>query len=212
LLLLPSTLAVASAFAVLLLQSATLHGGLPEDATPPRGCATQTVETVEHLRGQLQKLRFVLNQAAGDGIYLTVDTTHNRLQIRRGDRVVREAVCATGSGKVLLGDKNQVWEFGTPVRAFRVERKVTRPIWKKPEWAFVEVGRKAPVLPWEFDRLDTETLGPYALELGDGFEIHGTLYPNLLGRHITHGCVRLDDEDLEAVFTMTEPGTRVLIY
>ena len=74
-------------------------------------------------------------------------------------------------------------------------------LWLSDGWAGIqERGTKAPVLPWEFDRLDPATLGDYALELGDGYEIHGTLYPSLLGRHITHGCVRLNDADLEAVF------------
>ena len=86
------------------------------------------------------------------------------------------------------------------------------PIWKKPEWAFVEEGRRPPVLPWEFDRLDPVTLGDYALELGDGFEIHGTLYPELLGRHITHGCIRLGDVDLKAVFDSVPAGARVFAY
>ena len=56
------------------------------------------------------------------------------------------------------------------------------------------------------------TLGDYALELGDGYEIHGTLYPTLLGRSITHGCIRLNDEDLAVTFELIDTGNRVYIY
>ena len=40
-------------------------------------------------------------------------------------------------------------------------------------------------------------LGDYALALGDGYLIHGTIYKRFLGMPVTHGCVRLNDEDLE---------------
>jgi L,D-transpeptidase ErfK/SrfK len=55
-------------------------------------------------------------------------------------------------------------------------------------------------------------LGAYALELGDGYEIHGTLYPTLLGRNITHGCIRLNDEDLALTYQLINTGNRVYIY
>lgn len=168
--------------------------------------------SVQDLQARVTALQGRLDSLASRSCYLVVDTVHNRLEVRRGREVLREATCATGSGGVLIGPRGRVWRFTTPVRVFRVNRKVADPIWQKPEWAFVEAGRAAPVLPWEFDRLDGATLGDYALELGDGFEIHGTLYPGLLGRHITHGCIRLDDEDLAAVYELAAPGTPVYVY
>jgi L,D-transpeptidase YbiS len=112
----------------------------------------------------------------------------------------------------LYGPKGKLWRFETPRRVFSIQRKVRDPVWAKPEWAFVEIGESQPVLPWAFKRLDVTTLGAYALELGNGFEIHGTLYPALLGRHVTHGCIRLDDEDLETVYSSTEEGVLVYVY
>ena len=38
-------------------------------------------------------------------------------------------------------------------------------------------------------------MGDYALGIGSGYFIHGTLYKRLLGRNVSHGCVRLGDED-----------------
>jgi L,D-transpeptidase YbiS len=123
-----------------------------------------------------------------------------------------DASCATGSGKVLLGPKRKTWSFDTPRGVYTIQRKVVDPIWAKPEWAFVELGESAPVLPWSFSRLDPLTLGKFALELGDGYEIHGTLYPHLIGRHITHGCIRLNDPDLRSAFETTDTGNKVYIY
>jgi len=124
-----------------------------------------------------------------------------------------DATCATGSGKILLGEKrNATWHFKTPKRVFQVKKKVKNPIWKKPVWAFVEKNEEAPALPWEFNRLDGTTLGDFALELQDSYAIHGTLYPNLLGRSITHGCVRLNAEDLTQAFQVASVGTKVYVF
>ena len=42
--------------------------------------------------------------------------------------------------------------------------------------------------------------------------IHGTLYTRLLGRNVTHGCIRLGKEDLRAVWAAAPIGTPVYIY
>jgi lipoprotein-anchoring transpeptidase ErfK/SrfK len=55
-------------------------------------------------------------------------------------------------------------------------------------------------------------LGEYALELGDGYLIHGTLYKRMLGMPVTHGCVRLGDEDLRVVYRNLQIGSKVFIY
>ncbi|MGE4587261.1 MAG: L,D-transpeptidase, partial [Mangrovibacterium sp.] len=55
-------------------------------------------------------------------------------------------------------------------------------------------------------------LGEYALSLGDGYLIHGTLYQRFLGLPVTHGCIRMNDGDLETVFKTLPVGARVFIY
>jgi L,D-transpeptidase YbiS len=91
-----------------------------------------------------------------------------------------------------------------------VIRKAEDPVWTKPDWAFVEEGKAVPD-KWS-ERRDYDTLGDYALYLGDGYMIHGTLYQRYLGRAITHGCIRLGDEDLERVYRSAPVGTPVLIF
>ena len=55
-------------------------------------------------------------------------------------------------------------------------------------------------------------MGDYALGIGRGYFLHGTLYKRLLGRNVSHGCVRLGDEDLEFLFKTATLGTKVIIY
>jgi hypothetical protein len=70
--------------------------------------------------------------------------------------------------------------------------KLANPVWRKPDWAFVEEGEPIPKDPG--DRLEYGSLGEYALYFGNGYMIHGTLYERLLGRPVSHGCVRLGRE------------------
>jgi len=55
-------------------------------------------------------------------------------------------------------------------------------------------------------------LGDYALSLGQGYLLHGTLYKRFLGLPVTHGCIRLNDEDLEVIYKNLDYGSKVYIY
>lgn len=54
-------------------------------------------------------------------------------------------------------------------------------------------------------------LGPYALYLGDGYLLHGTRDQTSVGTAVTHGCVRLRDEDISWLYHNVDVGTPVLI-
>jgi hypothetical protein len=55
-------------------------------------------------------------------------------------------------------------------------------------------------------------LGTHRLLLGDGYALHGTNKPETVGRSVSHGCVRLRNEDIAKLFEMVEVGTAVYIY
>ena len=55
-------------------------------------------------------------------------------------------------------------------------------------------------------------LGSYRLNMGDGYAIHGTNQPQTVGRAVSHGCVRLRNEDIAKLYAMVEVGTPVYIY
>lgn len=146
------------------------------------------------------------------GLYIVIDTAANRLYLKEGSKVVREAVVSCGSGVVLEepGGKKRSWVFDTPRGEFAVKSKITNPYWVKPDWAFIEEGEAIPKVME--DRIESGTLGDYALGFGQGYFIHGTLYTRLLGRNVTHGCVRVGDEDLKAVFKAVPVGAKIYIY
>ena len=55
-------------------------------------------------------------------------------------------------------------------------------------------------------------LGTFRLNLGDGYALHGTDDPQSIGRSVSHGCVRLRNEDIETLFNIVPVGTPVYIY
>jgi len=120
-------------------------------------------------------------------------------------------VASAGTGAVLIDEASgRKWIFETPRGVRVVQRKKKNPCWTRPDWDFVENGEP---LPKNFsERVDCAALGDYALYLGDGYMIHGTLYERSLGLSVTHGCVRLGAKDLEAVWKAAPVGTKVYLY
>lgn len=55
-------------------------------------------------------------------------------------------------------------------------------------------------------------LGTRRLVLGDGYALHGTNLPESIGQAVSHGCVRLRNEDIERLYDMVAVGTPVYIY
>ena len=55
-------------------------------------------------------------------------------------------------------------------------------------------------------------LGTHRLNLGDGYALHGTDAPGSIGHAVSHGCVRLRNEDIDYLYSVVAPGTPVFIY
>lgn len=56
------------------------------------------------------------------------------------------------------------------------------------------------------------TLGGHRLNMGDGYALHGTDEPNSVGKAVSHGCVRLRNEDIAYLYSVVPVGTPVFIY
>jgi len=163
------------------------------------------------IKSQNQFLKKRIHDITPYGQYIVIDSGRNKLFLKDGSRVIHEAVISCGSGAVLRDPENaRRWVFDTPRGFFTVQTKYIAPVWTKPDWAFIEEGEKIPGTLQ--GRMEPGMLGDYALGFGNGYYIHGTLYTRLLGRNVTHGCIRVGDEDLRTVFTATDIGTKIFIF
>jgi L,D-transpeptidase catalytic domain len=59
-----------------------------------------------------------------------------------------------------------------------------------------------------------DALGPYKLDMGNGYLIHGTHIYNedSIGDAVSHGCVRMNNGDLDRLYHLVETGVPVFIY
>jgi len=55
-------------------------------------------------------------------------------------------------------------------------------------------------------------LGTHRLNMGDGYAIHGTNKPETIGQAVSHGCIRMRNEDIGRLYSMVPVGTPVYIY
>ncbi len=55
-------------------------------------------------------------------------------------------------------------------------------------------------------------LGTHRLNMGNGYAMHGTNRPETVGRAVSHGCVRLRNEEIAKLYAMVPVGTPVYIY
>ncbi|HUG40126.1 MAG TPA: L,D-transpeptidase [Longimicrobiales bacterium] len=148
--------------------------------------------------------------------YVVIHLADNRLSLVEGAKVLWSAPVATGTGFRLEGG-GQSWEFETPRGLFRVERKEKDPVWIMPDWAFIERGQRVPPQDSPLRRR-RGVLGSTALYISHDLAIHGTDDPALVldpdpdARRVSHGCIRMTDEDARRLFHDVDVGTLVLIY
>lgn len=154
----------------------------------------------------------VLEKLAPKGPFIIIDRVRNHLYLVEDGKVTLDAVISTGAGSI-LEDPNgkRTWVFDTPVGRFKVKGRREDPVWTAPDWEYIESGEPFP-RNYE-DRRQEGMLGEYALDLdASGYMIHGTLYSRLLGRNVSHGCVRVGRDDLRVLWKKCPVGTSVFIY
>ena len=159
----------------------------------------------------IQRLTLKLNAYTSGQSYIVINTTENRFSLYTNKKLVREGFCSSGSYTMLQSTGNKKWIFKTPKGKYWIRGKTTNPVWKRPDWSFVEEGLPIPPKD-DFSRYEYGVLGDYALAIGDGYLIHGTIYKRFLGMPVTHGCVRLNDEDLKVIFNTLNIGSKVYIF
>ncbi|GHE70577.1 L,D-transpeptidase [Roseivirga thermotolerans] len=176
------------------------------------GVSDSTLMALEHTgQKELKELDQKLRANVPKGHYLVVNSTVNEFYLYKGEQMVKKDICSTGSYVLLKKSEKEKWMFKTPKGEFRIRNKTKDPVWKKPDWAFVEEGLPVPSANHP-SRFEYGVLGDYSLSLGDGYLIHGTLFQRFLGLPVTHGCIRLDDENLELVYKSLPMGSKVFIF
>ena len=238
-----------------------------------RMVAEDNLALLEAVQANVQLGQERLREAASaeppkDRPYLVVSLEENRLWLKDGGDTLFTTRVATGSGKTLVKESgSSTWRFETPRGRLTVLSKEKDPVWRPPDWHFVEQARKRGVSLARLERgggiatsdggvittqgndvvkrhpdgrvsvlgaedgreivadgrlvmppLGTSAreykgvLGTHRLNLGNGYALHGTNQPSSIGRSVSHGCIRLLNEDIQKLYETVAVGTPLYIY
>ncbi|HTU65421.1 MAG TPA: L,D-transpeptidase family protein [Steroidobacteraceae bacterium] len=103
-------------------------------------------------------------------------------------------------------------DWSTPLGKTRVIDKRKNPTWTPPESVRKEHAERGDPLPAIVKSGPDNPLGLYAMRLDihpGAYLIHGTNNPIAVGMAITHGCIRMYPEDIEALFPKVPVNTPV---
>lgn len=102
--------------------------------------------------------------------------------------------------------------WATPTGETKVVAKAKDPAWYVPESILKEHAEAGDPLPAVVPAGPNNPLGTRVLRLGlPSYLIHGTNKPAGVGMRVSHGCVRLYPEDIEALYPRVPVGTPVHI-
>jgi lipoprotein-anchoring transpeptidase ErfK/SrfK len=100
-------------------------------------------------------------------------------------------------------------QWQTPTGVFRVTDKLVDPDWVQFDWNDPShVIRTVP--PGPDNPLGRRWIG-FASGYGWQIGFHGTPHPELLGQAVSHGCVRMRNEDVVKVYDRVTVGTVVIV-
>lgn len=105
-------------------------------------------------------------------------------------------------------------DWHTPLGKTKIVAKAKDPTWYPPASVRKEHAARGDPLPGAVPPGPDNPLGRHALRLAIGngsYLIHGTNMPVAVGMAVTHGCIRMFPEDVEALFNMVPVGSPVYL-
>jgi len=144
-------------------------------------------------RLQRQIVSYASHEAPGT---IIIDTPHTYLYFVLGNgKAIRYGIGVGRQGFTWSGVK-------------QVARKAEWPDWYPPS----EMIARQPYLPRVVAGGPGNPLGARAMYLGGSeYRIHGTNDPNTIGKHVSSGCIRLTNEDVEDLYGRVQVGAKVIV-
>jgi lipoprotein-anchoring transpeptidase ErfK/SrfK len=158
---------------------------------PPTDAAPTADVLPERLRRQI--VAYPTNEPPGT---IIIDTAHTYLYLTLGDgTAMRYGIGVGRAGFTWSGVE-------------RISRKAEWPDWIPP----AQMVARQPYLPRWVGGGPGNPLGARALYLGNSeYRIHGTNDPTSIGKHVSSGCIRLRNEDVEDLYQRVGVGTKVVV-
>lgn len=109
-----------------------------------------------------------------------------------------------------VGIGKQGWR--TPKASTRITQRKRDPEWRAPASIIAAYAKRGKAIRHVIPPGPDNPLGKYALRLAlPGYLIHGTNNHKGVGRRVSHGCIRMYANDIEALYNLVQVGTPVRI-
>ena len=155
------------------------------------GVASGLVKGINNLTSDTLQIGQVLRIVKPD-FNILVDVSKAKLYLKSGDEIVKRYTVAVGKK-----------ETPTPIGEFKVTDKLIKPTW----FQTLPSGAKE-IIPGGDPRNE---LGTRWIGFKPAYGIHGTIEPHLIGQPVSHGCVRMLNQDVEELYEIIGSGTPVKI-
>ena len=123
---------------------------------------------------------------------LTVDLSDRIVYVYRNEKL-------TASYRIAIGQPN--WE--TPSGTFRIRQMVKNPTWKHPLTDEI-------FPPGDANPLGDRWVG-FAADEHMKLGFHGTKDEHLIGKAVSHGCLRMKNREVRSLFEQVSIGTEVTV-
>ena len=130
--------------------------------------------------------------------FIIVNKPLSTLYVKEDDKILMEVPVCIGRG---VGQKTRKGDHKTPEGVFKIISMEPSSGWTE-DFKDGKGPRKGAYGPWFF-RLNT----PQSTHIG----IHGTCFPESVGSRQSDGCVRMRNEDVEALKKHVKVGMKVII-
>lgn len=125
-------------------------------------------------------------------IQVVIELSDRKISVHHKGEIIKQYLVAIGQ-----------YEWETPKGTFQVIQKTEYPTWQHPITGEI-------VPPGKLNPLGSRWIGFLSSKDGEiGF--HGTNEESLIGEAISHGCIRLLNEDVEDLYTYVQVGTPVTV-
>jgi L,D-transpeptidase ErfK/SrfK len=145
---------------------------------------------------RLRRLTPIITQAPETlvtaSLRVEIQLHQRQLILYQNDQVLMQAPVAVGQA-----------DWQTPVGDFAVRDMRTDPVWQHPI-------TKEPVRPGPENPLGSRWIG-FLVEGPYHIGIHGTNQETLIGEAVSHGCVRMLNQDIQILYGYLKVGTPVIV-
>lgn len=164
----------------------------PLNSTTPHPTLTAVILQPSQPAIELPPIRPVLPELLEPDVRLVLRLSEHRVYVYRGDRVQKSYPVAIG---------RRGWE--TPTGTFHVLHMLQNPGWTNP------ITRER-VPPGPDNPLGERWIA-FWTDGQDYIGFHGTPNRESVGRSVSHGCVRMFNEDVRQLYEIVRPGTLVVV-